>query len=114
MVGPAVTIRASAAPRRAVRSRRCIVRPPELGRSGWAGRVGSADASGFRPVPQRVVQDPSATMPAMAHYLVEQLRFTRSEWLRGLRGVPEADGLRRFEPMNSIGWVVGPQARDEQ
>ena len=50
----------------------------------------------------------------VAHPLVEQLRFTRGEWLRGLRGVREAEGLRRFEPMNSIGWVVGHLAWQEQ
>jgi hypothetical protein len=50
----------------------------------------------------------------MTHPLVEQLRFTRSEWRRALRGVPEADGLRRFEPMNSIGWIVGHMAWHEQ
>ena len=53
-------------------------------------------------------------MTAVAHPLVEQLRFTRSEWLRGLRGVPEADGLRRFEPLNSIGWIVSHMAWHEQ
>jgi hypothetical protein len=46
--------------------------------------------------------------------LVEQLRFTRSEWLRALRGVGEADALRRTEPMNSIGWIVGHLAWQEQ
>ncbi len=50
----------------------------------------------------------------MAHPLVDQLRFTRSEWRRALRGVPEADGLRRLEPMNSIGWIVGHLAWHEQ
>ena len=50
----------------------------------------------------------------MAHPLVEQLRFTRSEWQRALRGVPEADGLRRLEPMNSIGWIVAHLAWQEQ
>jgi uncharacterized damage-inducible protein DinB len=50
----------------------------------------------------------------MTHPLVEQLRFARSEFRRGLRGVPEADGLRRFEPMNSIGWIVGHMAWHEQ
>jgi len=50
----------------------------------------------------------------MTHPLVEQLRFARAEWRRGLRGVPEADGLRRFEPMNSIGWIVGHMAWHEQ
>ena len=53
-------------------------------------------------------------MAAPPHPLVEQLRFTRSEWLRALRGVPEADGLRRFEPINSIGWIVGHLAWQEQ
>jgi len=50
----------------------------------------------------------------MTHPLVEQLRFARAEWRRGLRGVPEADGFRRFEPMNSIGWIVGHMAWHEQ
>ena len=50
----------------------------------------------------------------MVHPLVEQLRFTRQEWLRALRGVPEKDGLRRLEPINSIGWIVGHLAWQEQ
>lgn len=50
----------------------------------------------------------------MPHPLVDQLRFTRSEWLRALDGTPEADGLRRLEPMNSIGWIVGHLAWHEQ
>jgi hypothetical protein len=50
----------------------------------------------------------------VAHPLVEQLRFTREEWLRALRGVPEADGFRRVEPINSIGWIVGHLAWQEQ
>ncbi len=50
----------------------------------------------------------------MPHPLVEQLRFARSEFARGLDGVPEADGLRRFEPMNSIGWIVAHMAWHEQ
>jgi len=48
------------------------------------------------------------------HPLVEQLHFARSEFLRGLRGVPEADGFRRFEPLNSIGWIVAHMAWHEQ
>ena len=43
----------------------------------------------------------------MAHPLVDQLRFARAEWLRGLRGVRDDDALRRIEPMNTIGWIVG-------
>ena len=50
----------------------------------------------------------------MTHPLVDQLRFARSEWRRGLRGVPEADGSRRLEPMNSIGWIVAHMAWHEQ
>lgn len=46
--------------------------------------------------------------------LVDQLRFTRSEFRRGLEGTPEADGLRRLEPMNSIGWIVAHMAWHEQ
>ena len=50
----------------------------------------------------------------MTHPLVEQLRFARAEWRRGLRGVSEADGLKRLLPMNSIGWIVGHMAWHEQ
>jgi hypothetical protein len=50
----------------------------------------------------------------MAHPLVDQLRFTRSEFLRGIRGVSEADAGRRLEPMNSIGWNIGHLAWQEQ
>ena len=40
----------------------------------------------------------------MAHPIVEQLRFTRSEWARALRGVSEEDANRHLGQMNSIGW----------
>ena len=50
----------------------------------------------------------------MPHPLVDQLRFTRAEWRRALRGVPDADGVRRLEPMNSIGWIVGHLSWQEQ
>jgi hypothetical protein len=53
-------------------------------------------------------------MRPMAHPLVDQLRFTRSEWLRALDGVPEADGVQRLQPMNSIGWIVSHLAWHEQ
>ena len=49
----------------------------------------------------------------MTHPLVEQLRFTRSEWARGLDGVSEEDGLQHFGPMNSISWTVGHLAWHE-
>ena len=48
------------------------------------------------------------------HPLVDQLRFTRSEWLRGLKGVSEDAGARHFGQMNSIGWIVGHLAWQEQ
>jgi hypothetical protein len=50
----------------------------------------------------------------MAHPLVDQLRFTRGEWLRALDGVPGPDAETRLEPMNSIGWIVYHLAWHEQ
>ena len=45
---------------------------------------------------------------------VTQLRFVRGKWLEGLDGVTEDEALKRFEPMNSIGWLVGHLASHEQ
>ena len=50
----------------------------------------------------------------MAHPLVLQLRFTRSEFLRGIKGVTEEEALKRFLPMNCISWNVGHLAWQEQ
>ena len=50
----------------------------------------------------------------MPHPLVTQLRFARSEFVRCLEGVSEADGVRRLEPMNCISWNVGHLAFQEQ
>jgi hypothetical protein len=50
----------------------------------------------------------------MPHPLVLQLRFTRSEFLRGLDGLSEADAIRRVGRMNSISWNVGHLAWQEQ
>lgn len=50
----------------------------------------------------------------MTHPLVRQLRFTRGEFLRGVKGVSDDDGARRFMPMNSISWNVGHLAWQEQ
>jgi hypothetical protein len=47
------------------------------------------------------------------HPLVAQLRFTRSEFQRGLDGVTDADARRRFEPMNCISWIIGHLANQE-
>ena len=48
------------------------------------------------------------------HLLVTQLRFARSEFARCLEGVSDADGIRRILPMNSISWMVGHLANQEQ
>jgi hypothetical protein len=50
----------------------------------------------------------------MTHPLVDQFRFTRSEWLRGLEGITEEEGSRHFEKMNCISWTVGHLAWHEQ
>jgi hypothetical protein len=50
----------------------------------------------------------------MAHPLIDQLRFTRAEFMRGLEGVSEEEGFKRFLPINSIGWIVGHLAQQEQ
>jgi hypothetical protein len=50
----------------------------------------------------------------MTHPLVDQFRFTRREWLRGLEGVSESDAARHFGPMNCISWNVGHLAWHEQ
>jgi hypothetical protein len=50
----------------------------------------------------------------MPHPLVLQLRFTRSEFQRALKGVTDEDAQRRIEPMNCIAWNVGHLAWQEQ
>jgi len=50
----------------------------------------------------------------MTHPLIDQLRFTRAEWLRGLQGISEEDGACHFGPMNCISWTVGHLAWQEQ
>jgi len=47
------------------------------------------------------------------HLLVTQLRFSRSEFVRGLEGVTEEQALRRLMPMNCISWMVGHLANQE-
>ncbi len=48
------------------------------------------------------------------HPLVLQLRFTRSEFNRGLRGLTEEDARKRILPMNCISWNIGHLAWQEQ
>jgi uncharacterized damage-inducible protein DinB len=50
----------------------------------------------------------------MPHPLVTQLRFTRSEWLRGLEPVTDEEARRHLRPMNSISWMIGHLAWQEQ
>jgi hypothetical protein len=50
----------------------------------------------------------------MTHPLVLQLRFTRSEFRRALRGLKAAEARKRFLPLNSISWNVGHLAWQEQ
>jgi len=50
----------------------------------------------------------------MTHPLVTQLKFTRSEWVRGLRPVTADEASRRFEPINPIAWMIGHLAWQEQ
>jgi hypothetical protein len=50
----------------------------------------------------------------MLHPMVDQLRFTRSEFLRAIKGVGEEDACRRFLPMNCLSWNVGHLAWQEQ
>lgn len=50
----------------------------------------------------------------MTHPLIDQFRFTRSEWLRGLEGISEDEGARHFGSMNCISWTVGHLSWHEQ
>ncbi len=50
----------------------------------------------------------------MAHPLVDQLRFTRSEFMTAVRGVSDEDARRRLLPMNCISWNIGHLAWQEQ
>src|SRR5437870_2125832 len=50
----------------------------------------------------------------MLHPPVTQLRFTRSEWLRGLKAVTPEESTRRFGPINPIAWMIGHLAWQEQ
>ena len=47
-------------------------------------------------------------------HILNQLRFTRSEFQKGFTGVIEEESRRRFMPINSIAWIVGHLAWHEQ
>lgn len=50
----------------------------------------------------------------MTHKLVSQLRNAREQWLSGIEGITDDEGVKRFEPINSISWMVGHLAAFEQ
>jgi hypothetical protein len=49
----------------------------------------------------------------MAHIMVEQLRFARSEFLRCLDGLSLQDAYVRHGQMNCISWIIGHLAAHE-
>lgn len=49
----------------------------------------------------------------MFHPLVTQLHFARSEFMRCLDGISDADARRRLQPMNCISWIIGHLANQE-
>lgn len=53
-------------------------------------------------------------MMVTPHPLVRQLRFTRSEFNRALKGLGDEEASRRLFPMNCISWNVGHLAWQEQ
>ena len=50
----------------------------------------------------------------MPHPLITQLRFTRSEFMRGVKGINDDDARKRLMPMNCISWNIGHLAWQEQ
>jgi uncharacterized damage-inducible protein DinB len=48
------------------------------------------------------------------HPLIEQLRFTRSEFERVFEGVSEEDARKRLLPMNCLSWIIAHLALQEQ
>jgi hypothetical protein len=50
----------------------------------------------------------------MAHPLVHQLRFTRSEFRRGLEGISAEEATRRLLPINSLNWIICHLAGQER
>jgi hypothetical protein len=50
----------------------------------------------------------------MTHPLGDQLRFTRGEFRRALRGLRDDEARKRFLPMNCISWNIGHLAWQEQ
>ena len=49
----------------------------------------------------------------MVHSLVEQLRFTRGEFMRCIDGITDDEAQHRILPMNAISWMIGHLADQE-
>ncbi len=47
-------------------------------------------------------------------HILNQLRFTRSEFQKGCEGVTDEESRRRFMPINSLAWIVAHLAWHEQ
>ena len=47
------------------------------------------------------------------HPLVQMVKLTRQEFLRGLRGLSDEDARKRIEPMNCISWIIGHVANQQ-
>ena len=82
--------------------------PPAPGLAAYAPQRDGIPAGTGRSVDQHTGGN------GMAHVLVEQLRFTRREWLRGLQDVDAAEARRRHGRLNSISWMIGHLAWHEQ
>lgn len=50
----------------------------------------------------------------MSHPLLTQIRFTRSEFQRGLNGITDTEARTHFGTMNCISWIIGHLAWHEQ
>jgi hypothetical protein len=50
----------------------------------------------------------------MPHPIVDQLAFARAELVRSLDGVTDEGARQRLMPMNSLSWIVGHLADQEQ
>jgi len=53
-------------------------------------------------------------MEKMAHPLIKQLRFARSEFARCLEGITDEESRKRLLPMNCMSWMIGHLAAQEQ
>ena len=50
----------------------------------------------------------------MEHPLFTQLKFARSEFMRCIAGITDAEALVRHGQMNCISWIIGHMANQEQ